>query len=322
MAVALISSAGRRVELLQCFRTDAAALGIELRLLATDVYPELSAACGAADASFRVPRCSEPGFIPHLLNICRREGVSLLVPTIDTELLTLASHRDAFAAVGTRVVVSAPSVIAIARDKLRTAETFAAAGLDVPRTAPLASLLAVPDDWRWPVVLKPIGGSSSVGLHVVKSLKQARDMGQEREDYIAQEQWFGREYTVNFFLDQQSKLQAAVPHWRIETRGGEVSKARTERLPVLMRAAERIAPLLVGGAGAMCFQAIVTAEGRAGIFELNARFGGGFPLAHRAGARFSAWLLEEVLGRTSTANKEWKEGITMLRYDAAFFLND
>ena len=56
------------------------------------------------------------------------------------------------------------------------------------------------------------------------------------------------------------------------------------------------------------------------VFEINARFGGGFPLTHRAGARFTRWLLEEAAGLLSTAHNDWQEGVTMLRYDAAVFV--
>jgi carbamoyl-phosphate synthase large subunit len=256
-----------------------------------------------------------------MLEICRREGVTLLVPTIDTELSTLAEHRNAFAAAGTRVAVSAAEVVAIARDKARTAEAFAAAGVIVPHTAPLATLLAEPALWRWPIILKPVGGSSSIGLQIARSPEEALRLGAGRDDYLAQEQWVGREYTVNIFFDAAGRLRCAVPHWRIETRGGEVSKGRTERVSALTEAAEKIAAALPGARAAMCFQAILTEDGRVGVFELNARFGGGYPLAHRAGARFSQWLLEEMLELPCSANNDWREGVTMLRYDDAFFID-
>jgi len=315
----LFSSAGRRVELASCLRAGAKRLGLKVNVLAADLRPELSAACQAAERSFSVPRCTEPDFVHALLEICGREKVSLLVPTIDTELPILAAHAEDFSKLGTRVVVSSPEVVSIARDKLRTADVFAAAGVTVPRTAKLADLLHATSDWRWPVVLKPIGGSSSVGLKIVKTVDEARRASEERDDYLAQEQWFGREYTVNMFFDAGGHLRAAVPHWRIETRGGEVSKGRTERLPVLIDAAHKIAAALPGARGALCFQAIVNERGEAGVFELNARFGGGYPLADRAGAPFAQWLLEEVAGLPSSANDNWREGVTMLRYDAAVF---
>ena len=77
-----------------------------------------------------------------------------------------------------------------------------------------------------------------------------------------------------------------------------------------------------GAYGALCFQAIVTPARKAAVFEINARFGGGYPLAHYAGAQFSKWLLEDVLDRTSTANNSWRERVMMLRYDAAVFTED
>ena len=55
------------------------------------------------------------------------------------------------------------------------------------------------------------------------------------------------------------------------------------------------------------------------VFEINARFGGGYPLAHFAGAEYTRWLLEEVVGLPSTAHDGWRSGALMLRYDAATF---
>ncbi len=59
------------------------------------------------------------------------------------------------------------------------------------------------------------------------------------------------------------------------------------------------------------------------IIELNARFGGGFPLSREAGADFPRWMLEELTGRPSTARADgWRAGLVMLRYDAAVFVQD
>ena len=86
----LFSSAGRRVELMNGFRRDAAALGLDLRVLATDMRPSFSAACQMADASLAVPSCRSPAFIGCMLEIVLEEKVDLIVPTIDTELLAYA----------------------------------------------------------------------------------------------------------------------------------------------------------------------------------------------------------------------------------------
>ena len=58
------------------------------------------------------------------------------------------------------------------------------------------------------------------------------------------------------------------------------------------------------------------------VIEINARFGGGYPLSYAAGADFPAWLLEDVLGLSSSANADgWRDGVVMLRYDDAVFVD-
>lgn len=316
----LFSSAGRRVELINCFRADAGELGLDLRVLAVDADPGLSAACRAADKSFPVPACTRPDFIPRLLEICSSEGVRLLVPTIDTELEVLAAHRELFAKIGTEVAVSSPEVVRLARNKMETAVFLASCGVQTPKTAALRDFLEAPAGWPFPVILKPVGGSSSIGLQIVRAPSELPALRLDGDGYIAQELRAGREYTVNMFFDRGGKLRCAAAHRRIETRGGEVSKGVTERVPALETAARLMAGKLAGARGALCFQAIVSGDGAAAVFEINARFGGGFPLSHRAGAAFPRWLLEEAAGRECGAHDRWRDGVTMLRYDAAVFV--
>jgi carbamoyl-phosphate synthase large subunit len=313
------SCAGRRVHLIECFRRDALELGLRARLLATDMNPDMSSACRVADYAQIVPPCTSDAFIPALLELCAKQHVGLLVPTIDTELLPLAQHADQFTAIGTRVIVSWPGVIEIARNKLHTCRHLDAVHVPVPRTAPLREVFERPSEWPWPLIVKPLDGSASIGIHRVGNVGQLAALCLELDRYVAQELWIGREFTVNVFLDQSGVLRCAVPHWRYETRSGEVSKGVTVRHSVLESIAGRIADSLKGGRGPLCFQAIVNERGMAGVFDINARFGGGFPLAHQAGAEFSRWLIEETLGLPSTAHDRWREGAVMLRYDAAVF---
>ena len=316
----LLSSAGRRGQLLAVFRESAQRLGVGLRVLGVDLAPRMSSACQLADASHAVPRCTEPGYIDQLLDICRREKVSILVPTIDPELEVLSRHAADFARVGTRVVVSSIEVVAMARDKAETIRFLNQAGVNTPRSLGLRDYLEDPSRLNGPLIAKPRAGSSSIGL--VRGKGAADFAGLPEADHLVQELWSGREYTVNLFFDQHGALRCTIPHLRLEVRGGEVSKGRTERVPQLVAAATKIAQALPGARGPLCFQAIVTESGDYAIFEINARFGGGYPLAHQAGARFSQWLLEEVAGWSLSAHDNWKEGVTMLRYDSAVFLND
>ncbi|WP_457584465.1 ATP-grasp domain-containing protein [Ensifer canadensis] len=313
----LFSSAGRRVELIQCFRAAAERLDVTLRVIACDRRPDLSAACHTADRAFAVPGCDDEAFIDAVADICRAENVDLLVPTIDPELLPFSLHAERFANAGTRIHVSPPLVVEIARDKLRTMQTFHGAGLAVPRTDTLENARHETADWTWPVFVKPRSGSASRSISVIHDPNALpKDC---TEPMIVQEYLFGPEYTINMFVDRNGIVRSCIAHERLSVRAGEVEKGRTVRLAELPALARGMAEALPEARGALCFQAIADATRGLQIIELNARFGGGYPLADRAGASFAQWLLEEVAGLPVSADDDWRDGVLMLRYDAALF---
>ncbi len=313
----LLTSAGRRVALLEAFRSAARELKLDLKVYACDLAPTLSAACERSDGAFDVPRSDDPYYIDALLKIVEKTGVGLVIPTIDPELMPLAEAAQRFADIGAQVHVSDPETISIVRDKARTAEVLAAAGLRVPRTVSLDALRKDPDRLKWPVFIKPSGGSASRGLAVIE---RPDDLPQtDYEPMIAQDCLQGPEYTINMFVDRHGVLRTVIPHVRLSVRAGEVEKGRTERRADLRATAEGIHQALPGLRGAACFQVIDDATHGPCVIEINARFGGGYPLADAAGAPFARWLLEEATGRTSSAHDDWKDGVEMLRYDAAVF---
>lgn len=314
----LLTSAGRRNQLLRAFRSAAEGIGLNLRTIAADAAPALSPACHEADVAVRVPRCDEPGYVEALREICNKYSVRLLVPTIDPELSVLAAAATDFADRGTHVFVSNASAVRIARDKQLTAEVLGAAGVPVPRTLPLAQYRREPQLLPGDVVAKPRGGSASQRIVFGQSPEDLS--AAEGEDMIVQARHRGAEYTVNVYVDGAGQLRCVVPHRRIEVRGGEVAKGQTERVPEFEAAAERIVAALPGARGALCFQVIRGFGGEFVVFEINARFGGGYPLAHHAGATFTAWALQEALGMSCLAHNDWREGVVMLRYDDAIFI--
>lgn len=313
-----LTSAGRRVELGKSLLLDAHQLGLNAQIVAVDLAPQFSAACQWAMASFEMPRCTAPDYIEKILTICRTQNVKILVPTIDNELPILSAAHAQFRRAGVHLVISQPAAVQIARDKQLTAEVLAQAGVPSPRTARLVDFLSGQTPLNFPLILKRVDGSSSIGLHAAANLAELLALNLEVARYVAQEKLEGPEYTVNCFVDAGGTLRAAVPHRRIETRGGEVSKGVTERRVDLQNLAEQVTRAVPGLRGPFCFQVILTSDGPK-VFEINARFGGGYPLAHAAGATFGKWIMEEALGLPVTTHNHWQDGVLMLRYDAAIF---
>jgi carbamoyl-phosphate synthase large subunit len=326
----LISSAGRRVELLRGFRRALEAVGAAPgRVLATDCS-WYSSAFHDADEALLVPRLDDAEFAPRLLELCLKHDVDLVVPTIDTELPVWVAHRDQFAEIGTTIALSHDDVVAIAADKQGTHDWLVARGFPtVQQTTPAAGL-ADPDDWTFPLMVKPRFGSAGIGVGLVRDgeeLALAARRGPELGEMVVQRVAPGVEHTIDVLADRTGRCVCAVPRRRIEVRAGEVSKGMTVRSAVLEDLAARVCEALPGAYGALNVQVFVDGDvddpDNLAVVEINARYGGGFPLSLEAGADFPRWMLEELLGLPSTCSPDgWCSGLVMLRYDAAVFIDE
>ena len=204
-------------------------------------------------------------------------------------------------------------------DKTRTNAWCREHGLPTVRQAAPAAVLADPDAWRFPLIAKPVHGSAAIGVKRVADADELRRVA--GPDDVVEELAPGVEHTIDLLI-LAGALRCAVPRRRIEVRAGEVQKAVTVRRDDLDDLARRVAAALPGAFGALNVQAFLDERsGELNVIELNARFGGGFPLADAAGARFPRWLLEHVLGLPSTARADFRDGLVMLRYDEAVFVS-
>lgn len=315
----LVSSAGRRGALVGILRRTLADLGLDGEIVATDMTP-LSSALQLADRRAVVPPQTDPDFVDATLAVCREHGVRLVVPTHDGELPLLSDARERFAAIGTTVSISAPDTVAIGRDKALTHRWLVDQGLPTVRQARPDEVLAAPGDWPWPLMVKPRTGSAAIGVRRVADpdeLIRARD-----EDVVVQEIAPGREHTVDVLVLRDGRCAGAVPRRRIAVRAGEVEKGVTVRHAGLEALARKVAETLPGAYGVLNIQVFVEPQGNElRVIELNARYGGGFPLAFQAGARYPAWTIEELLGHPSSVSDRWRDGVVMLRYDDAVFVD-
>lgn len=315
----LLSSAGRRVSLLKILRQTLADMNLDGKVFAADMS-RIAPAFHVADAGFLVPRCTDDSFVPRMLEICRQNNVHLIIPTIDPALAIYAEHREAFADEGVAIAVSSPETIAIASEKRSTHHWLTDNGFPTPRQAELDAVLDDPDDWQFPVATKPANGSRSIGFGIVDSADGLRAFAGDNN--IVQSVAPGEEYTVSFFVDRAGKCRCAVPRKRLEVRSGEVSKGIAVRNEAIESLAMEVGEALPGAFGALNVQIFFDeATGELNVIEINPRFGGGFPLAWQAGAKYPQWTIEELLhGESSARPDAWTDRLVMLRFDDAVFL--
>ena len=206
----LVSSAGRRVELLRGFRRALASLGVDGRVIATDAT-WYSSAFHEADEGILVPRLDDPAFVPTLLEMCEKHGVDLLVPTIDTEMAAWVGSRDQFAAIGTTILLSGGGVVDIAADKQLTHDWLVANGFPTVGQATPEAVLADPAAWTFPLVAKPRFGSAGIGVAIVRDADElaAAVRRPELGEMVVQTLAGRREYTIDVLADRDGRTGAS-----------------------------------------------------------------------------------------------------------------
>lgn len=311
----LLLSAGRRVSLARALRGVAEDNGA--RFYTADMRPEMSAACQDHGLFAILPAVADSSYPAALASLCRRLEIGLVIPTIDTELRVLADLHDDFLAAGTAVIVCDHDLIAIARDKRRTAEFFASFGVKSPELYPLEAP-------RFPAIAKPFDGSLSRDVTI---LRKSEDFTEEVRgtNNLMLAQYIDPashdEFTCDVYYDRSGVLRCVVPRLRIEVRGGEIAKGRTVKNNIIDLFHRKLGRI-PGARGCLTFQFFRNRDtGELYLIELNARFGGGFPLSHAAGADYPRWLYEEWVNGASVADfYDWQTDMTMLRYDEAVFV--
>ena len=308
----LITSAGQRVSLVRAFKAELNKLHPGYKVFTTDMCPELSAACNISDGYFQVRRVTDPGYMDELLVLCHNHNIKMVVPTIDTELIVLAMYKEVFSREGIHIIISSPAFIEQCRDKRKTNAFFQQRGIDIP---------AAIDKHHpsFPLFIKPYNGSLSADTYIIHREADLCEYHLTNERFLFMEylsKQFHDEYTVDMYYDRTGHVKCIVPRKRMLVRAGEINKGITSKNGLLTYLKEKLA-YIDGAAGCLTAQFFLhrTSEKVVAI-EINARFGGGYPLSYRAGANYPAWLIEEYFnGREIAYTEDWEDRLLMLRYD-------
>ncbi len=301
--------------MVKAFQESLAGFKVAGKVFATDMRPNLSPACEVAERSFEVPAATDAGYVEFLLALCKAEDVALVIPTIDTELLLLAENSELFCNAGIQVVVSDLPFIEACRDKRQTGDLFIAHGIGYPEIYPK-------DDLKFPCFCKPYDGSSSIGAKIIDKASEitAADFNNPKNIFMEFVPKSYCEYTVDGYYSQKGELRSLVCRERIEVRSGEVSKGITRKDFVYDYLVHKLSTL-PGARGCITFQFFVN-KSLSDIkgLEINPRFGGGYPLTHKSGAKYTDYLISEYfLGKDISFYDQWESELLMLRYDSGVY---
>lgn len=310
----LILSCGTRNLLVRYFKEPDSGFK---RVIGTDCSP-YAPALYETDAHYLVPRMTEPDYLDTILDICHKESIHAVLPLQEDELTLIASHRHQFADMGVTPVVSALSAVELCRDKYAFYEHLMKHNL--PALTSCDSFQAFVKEreaghMNLPIFLKPTRGCGSIGIQKVEHLELLEALCKYAdENYIIQDYAQGEEFGADIYVDMLTRKPVSLfVKKKLRMRAGETEKSVSYKDNTLFQLILNTAATLeLSGPIDMD---IFRVNGAYYISEINPRFGGGYPHAHRCGIHFPELIANNLAGKENAdAMGSYEDGICMLKY--------
>lgn len=300
---------------------------LPIRVFCTDITA-LNAGILRADDAVVLPPVEQPGALEAWLPALRRMRADVLMIGSEYDLAFFSKHRDTIEAqAGCKVIASPPETVAIADDKVTTAEFLEAQRLPHARALTPASLreaVTGAEVLGYPFVLKPRCGTSARHVQVIRDRESLdywfprtpRPMLQEFLHEVAES--IGGEFTCSTFRCADGALLGPFVSRRT-LRGGSSWMVEITDSPAvgeLMLAIGRVLPSV----GSLNVQLMLTERGPV-PFEFNARFSGTTPIRAYFGFNEPEMAIRSYVLNEHLAAPAIRRGFCM-RYVEEIMLDD
>lgn len=308
----LLTSAGRRSYLVKYFQEAWKGKGL---VHASNLIKDATSLF-YADKYLITPHIHDEKYIPFLLDYCKKHEISVIITLFDIDLPVLAENRQKFEDENITILVSDLDVISICNDKWKTNKFISDLGLGFAKTeltiANCVDKLQT-KEMAFPLIMKPRWGMGSIGIYTaytfddmmaLKKIIQEQiritylryESLQTPEEMIMYQEFIeGQEYGLDIINDLDGNYLTTLVKKKLAMRSGETDAATTLNHPELEAIGEKIGTALkhVG----ILDVDVMEKDGDFYVIEMNARFGGGYPFSHLAGARLPEqiykWLNNE-----------------------------
>lgn len=256
---------------------------------------------------FIIPAGNSADFVPVLLHYCVQNGIDVLIPTVDSELLPLAQNAELFTQQGTILPISPACTLSLCRDKYQLLQFCQDTGL-----APAFTLLKQDTSCSFPCFAKPRVGAGSRGALTICCPEELQHLPHDGS-YLIQELLSGEEYSVDVYLSSQGHALAAVPRLRLKIDSGIAvacqTKINTELSTMALKIAKKVGIVYVAN-----IQFKADAEGQFKLLEINPRFPGTLPLTTAAGIDIPQLMIKDICNTLSETHLLPFKELMVVRY--------
>ena len=311
----LFCSVGRRARLLMDFRESMKGCG---KLIATDLSP-VAPALFFADKTYLVPRITDKGYFDRILEICKENDVRAITTLIDPEIEILANHREELLERGILPLCPADWTAKLCFNKYEMFKHLQAKGVRTVLTYNTIESFKEgleKGEISFPVFMKPISGSGSVGIGRCDTMEEVMEKWNDGKfTYIIQELMTEGDCDADVYVDCISHKPVAIfSKKKIESRIGGASKTISYKDPKLFDFVKEVCSVLE--LNGPCDMDFFIKGGEYYLSEINPRFGGAYLHAYGAGVDFIQLILNNIHGKENTSIiGQYDEDVIMMMYD-------
>ncbi len=317
----------------------------QIKIIGTDMSedPTLSQ---LVDVYYKVPNATDPGYIPRLLEICKKEKVTVLMPFMSSELIPLADHKKEFEDFGTLISISDKKSIENTTNKLNFYTFMKDHGLNTPRFASIhhhSELLEACEICGYPenaVCVKATELSGSRGIRIIDpnisrydilfhekpnsfytTMDDLLSTLQEKEEIpemMAMEYLPGKEGSVDLIADNGNILYMAYRESNVNLHSIPQVATLVDNPEAFKIAKDVISALKLTGNADLDFKA--DANGQPVLMEINPRIAATMQIFKEGGLNFPYLRIKHLL-RERLPKIEITNGIIMKRRYLEMFYN-
>lgn len=288
------------------------------KLIAADLSP-VAPALFFADESYLVPPITDSGYFDKVLEICEKSRVKAITTLIDPEIELLANHREELLERGILPLCPVAWTAHLCFDKYKMFEHLSSKGIRTVLTYNSIESFKeglIKGEVRFPVFMKPISGSGSVGIGRIENMEELEAKWNDGKfSYIIQELMTGGDCDADVYVDCISHKPVAVfSKKKIESRIGGASKTISFKDEKLFAFVEDVCSVLE--LDGPCDMDFFIKDGEYYLSEINPRFGGAYLHAYGAGVDFVEFILNNMNGKENKSMiGKYDEDIIMMMYD-------
>lgn len=312
----LVTSASKKIGLLKAIQKAASKISKEIKIFAGDTNPK-SLCKYFSDDFFLMPKTVEASK-SDILNWCKKNNITAIVPTRDGELLFWAYWKLDLFENGITVMVPDPQSVEMCLDKLLFSSTCLNLKLPV-----INSDLQIDKCDSNSFVVKERYGAGSLSIAINVNKDSAIKHSQTLKNPLFQPFIHGTEVSVDSYITKSGIVKGIVTRFRSVVDNGEsvvtesfFNEALNNELFDILRKLNLY--------GHVILQIILDANNKINIIECNSRFGGASTLSIEAGLDSFYWFLNEANGINIDIMpfQLKKQKITQIRFPQDLILYD